>query len=166
MTPCDGTATSATWCCGTHNTNCCGTGQEISLAAILGAPSSSSTSSSATQTQITSTSQSSPSSTSIPTSTSTPTPPPAKGLSTGAKAGIGIGSAALAVLTAGAVCLYFFLQKKGSGNTSGGDGIAAADATGYYKPKAELGVPSNQHQLYEMCGDGGTAHAAVRGELP
>ncbi|KAE9379836.1 hypothetical protein N431DRAFT_432220 [Stipitochalara longipes BDJ] len=173
MTPCDGTSTSATWCCGTHNTNCCGTGQAIVLAAVLGSASSSSISTSATPYPSTSTSQSGASFTPTPTPSPSPTSLPSSGLSTGAKAGIGIGSVALAALVAGAILLFFF-KRKGS-RRGGVDGIAATDAAGYYGsgyhdvPKTEQqDVPLYQHQLFEMRGDGenGAGHQVERGELP
>jgi hypothetical protein len=150
MTPCDGTATSAKWCCGTHNTACCGTAQEIVLAAVLGAATtSSSTSKTSSATSISTTaSQSSKTSSPTPNPTSAAAPPSA--LSTGAKAGIGIGCAALAVLVAGAI-FYFFKRKKSSQAAS----LAAECATGSYpdERKFELhGMP--QQQLLEMQGDG------------
>ncbi|KAG9233947.1 hypothetical protein BJ875DRAFT_29603 [Amylocarpus encephaloides] len=58
MTPCDGTASSLKWCCGEHNTACCGTGREILLAAVLGSSSTTSSTSTSSSTSSTGTTSS------------------------------------------------------------------------------------------------------------
>ncbi|KAF2147903.1 hypothetical protein K461DRAFT_316381 [Myriangium duriaei CBS 260.36] len=109
MTPCDGTNSSSTWCCGANTTSCCGKGSpsEITLRPTLVAVISSTTSStspSSTSTSSATQSSSPPSSSSTQTSTSSQ----ASGLSTGAKAGIGVGVALGAVL-AFAGLIFFVL---------------------------------------------------------
>ena len=181
MTPCDGTSSSEKWCCGTHNTDCCGTGQEIVLAASLGISSTSSTTSPSTSTPSQSSqTHTSSSSTSSPTASSSPS-----GLSTGAKAGIGIGSVGLAVLIVGTVFLFMFLKKKSGPHTTEVASPNPQEAYSYHdERKVELqSMPHSQPELYEVPGRnvqsqdmhgnntwGGNTlhglHGAPRGELP
>lgn len=123
VTPCDGTANSTEWCCGSNVTSCCGTSSAIKIAQLLGA--STSTSSTATV----------PSSTFTATATSNVAPsnhtsvPTTSVLSTGDKTGIGVGVAvgALALL---AIATFYVKRrgKKGSKPTPAEDD---AYQTGY-----------------------------------
>lgn len=123
MTPCDGTPTSGTWCCGT-STSCCGTSDAIALAATLGSQTtSSSATSSATPTSSPSpTSSASQTTTSAAATSSATSTGTASGLSGGAKAGIGIGAAAAgALLVLGGMFLLWRRHGKNAGtNKSGG----------------------------------------------
>ncbi|KAF2864942.1 hypothetical protein BDV95DRAFT_613096 [Massariosphaeria phaeospora] len=105
VTPCDGSGSSTTWCCG-DGADCCSPGSSnprYTIAAIFGnavptpsASSSSSAPSASTQTRA--------STTESPSSTTSTAPPPASansGLSTGAKAGIGVGAALGAIALIG-----------------------------------------------------------------
>lgn len=76
MTPCDGTPTSETWCCGVGNTTCCNSDSAINIPAQFGKQAASAT-------------------TDVPTATNTnpPSSSSSNGLSDGAKAGIGVGVA-------------------------------------------------------------------------
>lgn len=176
MTPCDGTATSETWCCG-GNTKCCGKAGEIKIAATLGAsPSSSSSSSSSSSTSsssaASSTSSSAPSvestATSTPTSTSSSSPSssaepsPATGLSGGAKAGVAIGAIAGvgAILAAGFLLVRRRKQQKANDPYTApvevGDYDASYPHSEMYGSSASHGAAKYaQHSTpHEMHGDG------------
>jgi hypothetical protein len=166
MTPCDGTPTSAKWCCGTHNTSCCGTGQEIVLAATLGvasttSPSSPSSSPSSTPTQP---SNAAASSSSTPAQAST-----SSGLSAGAIAGIAIGCAAVAVLVVVAIWYFWRKRKNSQGNAQPVDyATARYQATSELPstPKPESAIPflplHSEASRPEMHGDS----VYPRSELP
>ena len=106
VTPCDGSSTSTTWCCGDtsgNNDDCCKPGSSeprYTIAATFGDAVSTSLSSSSYSASSTSASSRTPSSTSN-----------AKqgggGLSTGAKAGIGVGAAVGGIALIGA-CIFCF----------------------------------------------------------
>ncbi|KAJ9293795.1 hypothetical protein DTO271G3_7422 [Paecilomyces variotii] len=88
VTPCDGTPTSTTWCCGLNNTACCNSTSAITVPALFGATSTSTSTSSSKSTSTENATSSSPSATANNASS---------GLSTGAKAGVGVGVAAGAI---------------------------------------------------------------------
>ena len=118
LTPCDGTATSETWCCGA-TTDCCDAGQgspgPITIARRFGETVMSNPH---TPTPITPyRSASSDSSSSSSTSSTTPSARPNKkepksGLSTGAVAGIGVGAAAGSLAFAALVFLLLRSRRK------------------------------------------------------
>ncbi|KAF2272733.1 uncharacterized protein EI97DRAFT_436667 [Westerdykella ornata] len=113
VTPCDGTPSSLTWCCGDNNTACCadgGNALRYTIARRFGDPipaaspnSSSSSIATSTPTSSTSSQSLSPNTTSKASSGSTTPSTSSGGLSSGAKAGIGIGAAfgALALIGLG-----------------------------------------------------------------
>ncbi|CRG89648.1 hypothetical protein PISL3812_06687 [Talaromyces islandicus] len=109
VTPCDGTSSSETWCCGA-TTDCCDT-SPITIAQIFN-PGTTSTTSASTATA-TSTQQH----THTSTATSTPSPSESSpsssssGLSTGAKAGVGVG-VAVGVIALFAVGFIFLRRRK------------------------------------------------------
>jgi hypothetical protein len=129
VTPCDGTPTSAGWCCGANNTACCNTPNEMNLAATIGAA----TSSSASPT-------SSPTGTTITFPSATGTGNSSK-LSTGAEAGIGIGGAVVLVAVLGTL-VYICRrrtrhQREGSGAELG-EFLGNTDRESYGNGKPEF----------------------------
>lgn len=112
MTPCDGTLTSETWCCGADNKNCCGSDSAISIAALFGAPS--------TSTAQTASATSNAATSSAATATATSISSSSTGLSDGAKAGIGVGVGvgAVAVAVIAAVAFWAVRRRKQKGNVA------------------------------------------------
>ncbi|KAF2150174.1 hypothetical protein K461DRAFT_323620 [Myriangium duriaei CBS 260.36] len=115
MTPCDGTASSKTWCCGHNNTACCGKGlpDEYTISPTIAGLAAYRTS----QTQSTVTTSSTTSQSSTPnfqsaTPASSSTIPPSKGVSGGAKAGIGIGVGLGLIALVSVAVLLIFMRKR------------------------------------------------------
>jgi len=104
MTPCDGTATSKTWCCGADNKECCGSDRAITIAALFGA-STTSTMETASATSNTATSSAAMATATNITSSST-------GLSDGAKAGIGVGVGVGTVTVIATVAFWLVRRRK------------------------------------------------------
>lgn len=93
MTPCDGTANSSTWCCGSSS-SCCGTNDAISIAQTLGSGlATTTTTTPSIRTIIPTTIATGASTSQTPASTSSSFSSPSSGLSSGAKAGISVGVA-------------------------------------------------------------------------
>lgn len=95
MTPCDGTANSSTWCCGSSS-SCCGTSKAISIAQLLGTglPKTVATSSTSSTMQTTMSTITVATAPTIPqplVSTSSFPSSPSTNLSSGVKVGIGLG---------------------------------------------------------------------------
>ncbi|KAF4548656.1 Hypothetical protein D9617_26g078690 [Elsinoe fawcettii] len=173
ITPCDGTPSSRTWCCG-ENRDCCGKGgaDEIVLQATLGAVQSSSrtstTSSPASSPSVSQTSTTSDVNTATsvgvftqptasqtgagnPTNTPSPTATAAaesSGLSTGAVAGIGVGAGAAGVALIGAIVLLCLRRRRNS--RSGGrsykhDSVSPSESASQHPlgPSSGVGYVSN-----------------------
>lgn len=101
MSPCDGTDTSLTWCCG-NSTSCCDTDRAVHLPTDIYGTTSAFTSSNAA------------SSTSSPSSTSTDSSSQgsSSGLSSGAKAGVGVGVGVGVCLIIALLVVSFLLRRR------------------------------------------------------
>lgn len=109
MTPCDGSLTSETWCCGAGN-NCCGSDSAITIAALFGA--------SSTSTAQTASATSNEATSSAATATATRISSSSTGLSDGAKAGIGVGVGVGAVAVIAAVAFWAVRRRKQKGTVA------------------------------------------------
>ncbi|KAF2152072.1 hypothetical protein K461DRAFT_294924 [Myriangium duriaei CBS 260.36] len=139
LTPCDGTATSTSWCCGHNNTACCGKGgpEEVILSATLAGLAAWQASSTASASSATSTPSSSASTTPPPSSTPSDSAKSSKGLSTGAKAGIGIGAAVGGLALIGTLAFILVVLRRKKAN-------ASASTQSYH----EMDNPESTYDLY------------------
>ena len=149
MTPCDGTVTSETWCCGDQNTTCCGdSNKAITLAPTFGI---SSTSATGAATVITVTA-SQPSGTNAQDATQPNTQQVSSGVSGGAAAGIAIGTLVAGILI-GALVSWFVAKRQARRN----QGLHATSSTfpqqssnrqkGYPMQKSEPTTTTSAHEL-------------------
>ena len=140
LTPCDGSATSEYWCCGSSR-SCCGTSDQVQINSTFASNATATASTSTTAT---------PTATGTSSSSPTTTASASSGLSSGAKAGIGIGAAvgAIAVIAA----LVFFFRRRRNPRLS----------VGYRAPPQ----PQQIHEIASSAGDGSGDNRALMGSGP
>ncbi|KAL2828182.1 hypothetical protein BDW59DRAFT_159775 [Aspergillus cavernicola] len=141
ITPCDGTDTSETWCCGT-DTSCCGTDDEIHVPSDIYTSSTSTPTSTSTSTSTSTTQTSADSSTSTPTSAPESESEQSDTLSDSAKAGVGVGVAVGAVAIVASVVFFLLRRRK----TKAAAGAAMSSA---YSPTTQP-LASSSGGLHEL----------------